>query len=235
MRSTRLPGKVLKKLGDKSCLGHVITRCKAIPGIDGVCCAIPEEPQSDPVAEEALKYGVLISRGDEHDVLGRYYKAAQETNADVIMRITSDCPLTAPYVSGEVLHALLEGGYEYACNNMPASYPHGLDSEAFTFDALERAYRTASAPQEREHVTPWLRNMPSVKKTALTCPGGKLSEMRWTLDFPEDLAFFEALFKVQPDLGSMYDYNEIIDLLSHHPEIAKINLIHHNVSRPGIT
>jgi len=234
MRSTRLPGKILKTLGDKSCLGHVITRCKAIPGIDNVCCAIPEEPQSDLIAEETLKFGALVSRGDEHDVLGRYYKAAQETNADVIMRITSDCPLTDPYVSGKVLRALLEGDYEYACNNMPASYPHGLDSEAFTFDALERAYRTASTPHEREHVTPWLRNTLGVKKTALPRLGGKLSEMRWTLDFPEDFAFFEALFKVQPDLGSMYGYNEIIDLLSHHSEIAKINLIHHNVSRPGI-
>lgn len=233
MDSTRLPGKVLKKLGDKTVLRHVVDRCKAIPNIHDVCCAIPEGTRSDPVAQEALASGALVCRGDEFDVLGRYYNAAIETNAHTIVRITSDCPLTDPHVSGEVLRLLLKGTFDYVANNMPASYPHGLDCEAFTFDALKNAYLTAQTAYEREHVTPWIRNSSSMKKWSLMGPGGAVSDMRWTLDFPEDFSFFEALFRVQPDLGTFFDYDSIVKLLSNHPEISKINSSHHNISRPN--
>lgn len=234
MGSTRLPGKVLMKLGGKTILRHVIERCRAIPGIHDVCCAIPDTPPSEPIAEEARRCGAFTSRGDELDVLGRYFKAAEDTQADTIIRITSDCPLTDPYVSGQVLALLLDGDCDYACNNMIPSYPHGLDSEAFTFEALTRAYQEAHAPYEREHVTPWLRRSPAIKRASMEGPGGAVAAMRWTLDFQEDFSFFEALFNLHPDLGSIFNYEQIVEILSEHPEISRINSKHHDVSRPGI-
>ena len=234
MGSTRLPGKVLMELGGKTILRHVIERCHAIPGISDVCCAIPDTRHSDPIEEEARRCGALVSRGDELDVLARYYKAATDVQADTIIRITSDCPLTDPYVSGQVLALLLDGDYDYACNNMPPSYPHGLDSEAFTFDALSRAHHEA-AEHEREHVTTWLRHSPSIKRASLQGPGGEMMDMRWTLDFPEDLSFFEALFNLRADLDSILKFEQIVEFLSEHDEISKINSKHHDVSRPGIT
>ena len=213
MGSTRLPGKVLKKLAGETVLSHVLRRCKQIEGIDTVCCAVPNSANSDPVAEEAVRCGVVVFRGAEYDVLNRYYKAAQEIGADVIMRVTSDCPLIDPEICGEVLWALRNA--DYACNNMPRRWPHGLDCEVFTIKALEFANQWARS--QREHVTPYLRTHPDVLRMNTLGPGVR---GRWTLDYPEDLAFFNALFKnIDRDAG----FGEVWKVLQAHPEIAAIN------------
>ena len=213
MGSTRLPGKVLKKLAGETVLSHVLRRCKQIEGIDTVCCAVPNSANSDSVAEEAVRCGVVVFRGAEYDVLNRYYKAAQEIGADVIMRVTSDCPLIDPEICGEVLWALRNA--DYACNNMPRRWPHGLDCEAFTIKALEFANRWARS--QREHVTPYLRTHPDVLRMNTLGPGAR---GRWTLDYPEDLAFFKALFKkIDREAG----FDEVWQVLQNHPEIAAIN------------
>ncbi len=227
MTSSRLPGKVLLDLAGQSVLAHVLRRCAAINGVDAVCCAVPVGASHDPIAEEARRTGADVFRGSELDVLDRYWRAAKAMNATVIMRVTSDCPLIAPEVCAEVLARLAESDGDYACNNMPPSFPHGLDCEAFTVEALEKAWRFGHEPQDREHVTPWLRRAPEIRRSVVNGPGGRYVGMRWTLDFPEDYEFFAAVFAVLPKCQETPDWQSVSALLDAHPEINDLNAARH--------
>jgi spore coat polysaccharide biosynthesis protein SpsF (cytidylyltransferase family) len=230
MGSSRLPGKVLKRLGDESVLWHVLHRCRAIRGIDSVCCAVSDSPDSDPVAEEAERCAATVVRGAEQDVLARYDQAATTVGADIVMRVTSDCPLIDPEVCAQVLGLLTDRDLDYACNNMPPTFPRGLDCEGFTAAALARAASAARDPYEREHVTPWLRAQPGIRRANLEGPGGGAAEMRWTLDYPEDLDFFRALFAKLLPPPAIPGYREVMDILAAHPEIAAINADRHDAA-----
>ena len=225
--STRLPGKVLEDLAGHTVLEHVLHRCRAIPGADVVCCAVARGADSDPVAREAERSGVVVYRGDEQDVLARYLGAARETGAAIIMRVTSDCPLIDPEVCGAVLRLRAERNADYACNNLPRTGPHGLDCEAFTLAALERAAREAADPQSREHVTPWLRTHPQLSRANLPADA-RGTDLRWTLDYPEDLAFLRALLAVLPPWPALPPTRDVLDALARHPEIARINAHRHD-------
>lgn len=222
MGSTRLPGKVMCKLAGNTVLGHVLERCAAIPGIDSVCCATVEGADGDTVAAEAERCGAVVYRGSEADVLDRYYRAARGLSAASVIRVTSDCPLIDPDVCGQVLR-LLDADIDYACNNLPPSWPLGLDCEAFTFEWLERAAREARRPSEREHVTPYLRKHPRVRSANLAGPGGGCTEHRWTLDTPADLAFMTRLFALLPQGRAGWDYRVPLAIVERHPDIAAIN------------
>lgn len=224
--STRLPGKVLKDLAGVTVLRHVIERCAAIRGVDVVCCAVPDEPASDAVAEEAERCGAVVTRGSELDVLDRYYQAGKALGRDVLMRVTSDCPVIDPGIAAEVLRLVTEGGADYACNNLPPSWPHGLDCEAFRFSWLERAAHEARLPSEREHVTPYLRNHPGVKRAVFAGPGGPPVLHRWTLDTPDDLDFLRALFARLPAGEAAYDYRVPLAIVEADPALAAINAGH---------
>jgi len=223
MGSTRLPGKVLERLAGETVLAHVLRRCRAIPGIDCVVCATAEGPQDDPVADEALGAGAIVFRGSERDVLGRYLGAARAVEADRVLRVTSDCPLIDPALCGEVLALCGPRAAEFASNNRPPSWPHGLDCEAFTRDLLERAAAAASFPYEREHVTPWMRVTPGIRRADIAGPGGVALEQRWTLDYPEDLAFLEALFPLLPPPPAIASTAQVMAVLAANPAVARIN------------
>lgn len=221
--SSRLPGKVLKPLAGGTVLQEVLRRCRAIPGAHLVVCAVPEGKNDDPVAEEAQRCGAIVTRGSEADVLDRYLKAAREVAADVVMRVTSDCPLIDPEVCGAVLRLRAAESADYACNNLPPSFPHGLDCEAFTRHALELAWREGMASEDREHVTPWLRRAPTIRRGALVGPGGDCVHLRWTLDFPEDYDFFKAVFAFMPAPPIIPRWQELAIRLKQQPEIVAIN------------
>jgi spore coat polysaccharide biosynthesis protein SpsF (cytidylyltransferase family) len=223
MGSSRLPGKVLKRLGRKPALAVVLERCARIPGIDVVVCAIPDEPASDPVAVAAQSCGAVLFRGSEHDVLARYAGAARAVGATTVMRVTSDCPLIDPGLCGAVLALLDRTGADYACNNMPPLWPHGLDCEAFPAEHLYRAARETVLPGDREHVTPWLRRHAGLRKINLDGPDGGLERHRWTLDYAEDYAFFRALWKAMGERAGQAALPDILAFLADHPEIAAIN------------
>ncbi|MCW5729817.1 MAG: UDP-2,4-diacetamido-2,4,6-trideoxy-beta-L-altropyranose hydrolase [Alphaproteobacteria bacterium] len=221
--STRLPGKVLLRLAGASVLEHVLRRCMAIPGVDHVICATTDGADTDPVAAEARRVGAMVFRGSESDVLGRYLGAAEMVGAGLVMRVTSDCPLIDPAICGEVLRLMEERRADLACNNMPRSWPHGLDVECFTIEALRAADRATLPGPDREHVTPWIRRATSLRQVSLAGPGWPYAAHRWTLDHPDDFRFFEALFARLPPLPAMPDLQEVLNVLAAHPEIAATN------------
>ena len=226
--STRLPGKIIKPLGIKNLgvttpLYAVLSRCSRIPEVDIVVCAVPDTPENDPIEAEARSAGAVVTRGPEADVLARYHLAARAVGADTVMRVTSDCPLIDPLVCSRVLQALSLTGADYASNNMPPLWPHGLDCEAFPARHLATAMREATAPHDREHVTPWLRRNPSFQRVSLDGPGGGRERHRWTLDYPEDFALFEALWAATRGTAATMDFFAVADFLDNHPEITAIN------------
>jgi len=223
MGSTRLPGKVMEHIAGCTVLRHVLARCRAIPGIDAVCCAVPRGSGDDGIATEAAACGALISRGSETDVLDRYAQAARETGAEVIMRVTSDCPVLDPQIAGQVLQLVTGHEADYACNNMPPSFPHGLDCEAMSNAWLQRAAQEARLPSEREHVTPYLRTHPQVVRKNLAGPAGAAVDYRWTLDTPDDLRFLRALFERLPPGEAGWDYRVPLAIIESNPLLATIN------------
>jgi spore coat polysaccharide biosynthesis protein SpsF (cytidylyltransferase family) len=223
MGSTRLPGKVLLRLGGETVLAHVLRRCAAIPCIDAVCCATTTSADDDAVAREAERHGALVYRGSEDDVLERYRQAAHAASADIVMRVTGDCPLIDPALCGRVLDLVRAGDAEYACDNMPPLFPHGLDCEAFTVAALERAAREARRPSEREHVTQHLRNRPDFTRRNVDGPGGGAEDHRWTLDTEADYRFLQALWPRLPAGDAAYDYRVVLGIVDADPAIAAIN------------
>ncbi len=222
MGSTRLPGKVMMMLGGHTVLDHVLCRCLAIAAADTVVCATTDRLADDAVAAEAERLGVAVFRGDEGDVLGRYLGAARQAGAAEVLRVTADCPLIDPEVCGAVIALRRERNADYAANNMPPTWPHGLDCEAFTTAALERADDEASAPSDREHVTPWLRRAQGLRRSNLPIPGAPRPDYRWTLDTPEDYEGLARLFERLDNRGAPSGWREVMALIDATPELASL-------------
>lgn len=155
MGSKRFPGKVLADLCGKPVLWHVLTRAGQVKA-DAHILAVPYSDASvlEPLADEC---GFGVWAGDEHDVLLRYMEAAVSVSADIIVRITGDCPLIDPEECNRIGALLLNGRTKYASNVYPRTVPKGYDCEAFTFDFLRTAHEYATDPHDREHVTPWMQ------------------------------------------------------------------------------
>ena len=221
--STRLPGKVLERLGDATVLEHVLRRCQAIETVDTVVCATVEGRDGDTVATLAEGVGAAVYRGSERDVLARYRGAAHAAEADLVLRVTSDCPLIDPDVCAAVLQLRADEDADYAANNMPPSWPHGLDCEAFTIEALDEAAATATSPEDHEHVTPWIRRNRAYRRVNLPGPGGELAAQRWTLDYPEDLAFLRALYDRLPEGCAGRSWRAAAEIIGREPQLALIN------------
>lgn len=213
-------------LRSKTVLEEVLRRCHAIPGADIVVCAIPDGPEDDPLVPVVERAGAVVTRGPVQDVLARYLAAAEAVTADIVMRVTSDCPLIDPQLCGKVLTMRAAENADYACNNMPPSFPHGLDCEAFATKALRRAATEAKKPEEREHVTPWLRTASDLRRANVVGPGGDATRHRWTLDYAEDYTFLSRLFALLPPAPAIPSWRDVVDLLAARPELAAINTMH---------
>jgi len=221
--STRLPGKVLKPLGDKTVLWWVIERAKAAQYIDEVVVATTTEREDDEIINEARKCGVFTFRGSIEDVLSRYYGAARARKADIVVRVTSDCPLLDPAVIDRVIKAREENDADYCSNTLERSYPHGADVEAFTFMSLEKAYNYADKRAEREHVTPYIWSRPRAFKlvNVLAPPGLTKPDLRITIDTEADYMFAKSVYH---HLGNrIFSLSEIINLIDTQPWLPWIN------------
>jgi spore coat polysaccharide biosynthesis protein SpsF (cytidylyltransferase family) len=196
--STRFPRKILAPLQGRPMLAHIIDRVSSATLVDRVVVATTDGATDDAVASLALTSGALVTRGPEDDVLSRYLLAAREHRADVIVRITADCPLVDPAIVDLVIRARVEADAEYASNVAPATYPDGYDVEVLTAECLYRVDQEATLAYEREHVTVRIREHLGDFRTRQVRNGRDLSWMRLTVDIPQDLDRVARLLATLP-------------------------------------
>jgi spore coat polysaccharide biosynthesis protein SpsF (cytidylyltransferase family) len=223
--STRLPGKVLKVVSGRSVLYHDIDRLLQVRHIGHVIVATTDLPEDQAIVDLTESYGrgVKVFRGSPEDVLDRFYQAARKWRLDAVLRVTSDCPLFDPDVSSIVVDRFLLGDCDLACNNMPRTYPHGLDTEVFSFDALAEAWTTGRDPYEREHVTPYIRRRPERFRLVNVPYGDDLSHVRLTLDYPEDLELISRIYTELYREGEVFHLDDVLAVLKEKPYLLEIN------------
>ena len=224
MGSTRLPGKVLMGLAGESMLARVVARSRRATMLHEVVVATTTKPADEAIVELCAARGWPCFRGSEDDVLDRYYRAALAHQADVVVRITSDCPLIEPEIVDRVVWEFLERQprVDYACNVLPRrTFPRGLATEVMRFDVLERAWREDLNPAWREHVTPYIQRNPDLFRVHGVTNKVDYSHMRWTVDTPEDLAFVRCIYD---HFGhDRFSWREVLVVLGQHPEWLEIN------------
>lgn len=217
MGASRFPGKVLQNLQNKPLLQWIVGAAQNIPTIDQVVVATSHSDQ--PIIDWCHQNNITVVQGSETDVLDRFVDAAKHTQADIVMRLTADCPLLDSNIAGQVLFLVSQGYADYATNAFPPTWPDGLDAEAMTFEALQQAHQNATRPSDREHVTPYIRNNQNlfrIRNVSSPVPG--LSQHRWTIDTPEDLAYVEALLVQSEPNPTTWD---ILRAVKAHPEIKR--------------
>jgi spore coat polysaccharide biosynthesis protein SpsF len=190
--------------------------------LDDIVIATTTDPRDDAIADLCAREGWDCFRGSENDVLDRYYQAARQHGADTIVRITSDCPLIDPAVTDSVIatFAAAAPAADYASNVFPRTYPRGLDTEVFSFAALETAWREDTS-EWREHVTPFLWKQPERFRQITAANPVDYSSHRWTVDTPED---FELVGRIYEHFGhGDFGWRDVLALLAQHPDWVKIN------------
>ena len=248
MSSSRLPGKILADIAGQPMLTRVYTRTSRARTLDEVIFATTTDASDDPVAEYCDFSGIPYTRGSLFDVLDRYYQTALHAKADVVVRITADCPVIDPELIDNVVKTVVSeqwavGGalFDFAANRLPPpwnrTYPIGLDTEVCTFAALERAWKEAKEPQHREHAMPYLYEgvqLTTIHRTLSTglSPRGfniallhhttDFGDYRWTVDTPEDLEFMREVYS-RFDGRDDFTWKEVLDLIHDNPELSKIN------------
>ena len=228
MGSTRLPGKVMKNLYDKTVLAHVVNRVKACDLVDEIVVATTELSDDDCIVEESQKLDIKWFRGSKNNVLERYYLAAKKYQADAIMRITSDCPLLDVEILNNLLSYFQEESemgldIDYLSNTLRRSFPRGLDAEIFTYLALEKTYHSTTQDYEKEHVTPYIYQHPDLFSLHNLSNDNDLSHHRWTLDTSEDYQLIKIIYDNLYNQNPLFGMDEILAFLEKNPEITEIN------------
>ena len=220
--SKRLPNKVVRRIGNKTILDILLSRISKSRLLDGTIVATTMDKSDNIIEEVAQKYGVNVYKGLVKDVLDRFYNASKLCNADIIVRITADDPLTSISLMDMQIIQILEHGYDYVA---PKKITIGLGSEVFTFNALEISWKNAKEKYEREHVTPYIYEHPEIFKIYFIKPPENLqrSDMRLTIDYLKDLRLYEVLSDTFGDLSNVSE-EEVIKFMDKHPEIKKINV-----------
>jgi len=225
MGSTRLPGKILKKVMNKPLLEYQIERLKQVKNADNLIIATTKNQIDQPVKMLCEKLQCSYYLGSEKNVLSRYYEAALKFKADCIVRINADCPLIDPEIVEEIIgyYHLNSNKFDYVSNILEKSYPIGLHTEVFSMNALIRANQNASSKIEQEHVTPYIYRNPDIFRLYSYSIKDDLSKYRWTVDYPEDLrlvrVILEKLYPVNPGFKMM----DIIDLMNSDKNLMQIN------------
>ncbi|MFC1743998.1 cytidylyltransferase domain-containing protein [Candidatus Riflebacteria bacterium] len=220
MGSTRLPGKVLKKLRDKTLLEILLKRVKKAKLVDEIIVATTSSDRDKPIVEIAKKMDVSFFCGSEENVLERFFHAAKERELDTIVRITSDCPFTDPLLIDKHIQLFREHpGAEYVSNTLQRRFPRGFDIEIFSYSALYRAHLNAGQDFEKEHVTPYIiENFKAVNFQY----GEDHSEFRVTVDTPEDLKLVNELFEIFNGRTD-FSFTEVIEILKERDDLVALN------------
>jgi len=226
MTSTRLPGKVMMNVGGKPMLAQQLQRLRQCQCVDEIVIATTRNTSDEPLVELARKEGLGWFRGSEDDVLSRYVGAARQFQADVVVRVTADCPLIDPLVTDRVIEDLVDHRSEcdYASNVLKRTYPRGLDTEAMFLDTLFRIDRLAQSKVSREHVTIMAR---SERRDLFVCRSieddQNNADLRWVVDTMPDLEVVRALYDGL-DLGvNVESFSKIVAYARKHPELVRLN------------
>lgn len=221
MGSTRLPNKVMKPIGGTPMIELLLSRLARAREVDQIVVATSIDPRNQPLADHVRALGFQCVAGSENDVMARYIQAARACEADVIVRVTGDCPLVDPEVVDEAIRTFRSHAVDYFSNIVPPSYPDGLDTEVFTLSALERAASETSSDYDHEHVTTYLRESGRFKTASMTCEQN-LASLRWTVDDPADLDVIEAVFRhFAPQ--THFSWREVLALQQSQPYLFEAN------------
>lgn len=228
MGSTRLPGKVLKEIRGEAILGWVVERTKRAGEVDAVVVATTTHNRDQAIAEYCQKHDYPVVRGSEFDVLDRFYQAARKFQADVVVRITADCPFIDPSVIDKTVRGLFKANppADFAANRLPPpysrTYPVGLDVEVVPFQILEEVWEKAGQPHHREHVMPYIYEHPEQFEIVLVDAEKDYGELRWTVDTWEDLKLVREVAK-RFEGRNDFSWMEIVSLFMEAPELKDIN------------
>ena len=223
MGSTRLPDKVLREAAGRPLLQHLLGRLERCESLDCLVVATTTEARDDAIAELCERLGVLVYRGSEEDVLDRHHQAAQRFGLDVIVRVTSDCPLVDPELIDPWVDVFVSRRHELdlVTNRHPPSFIDGLDFDVMSRESLEFVWRNAKEPRHREHTVPYFWDS-GMRVLNFEDPDRGFWRHRWTLDYPED---FELIRRIIEALGGsgFFGTRTILDYLARHPDVARIN------------
>ena len=223
----------MTKINNVPMIELLIKRLSNSKIINQIVLATSSNAKDLPLVAHIKSMGYEVYIGDEDDVLDRYFNTAKIFNADVIIRITGDCPLIDSNIVDEVISGFIDSDADYGSNREPPSYPDGLDVEVISMDALEEAYKKAKENFQREHVTPYIINSNAYKKFFLINPED-LSAERWTVDEPEDFNVVQNIFNFfYPSLD--FSWKEIMELRKNSPKLFQKNknLIRNEGSKMG--
>ena len=223
MTSKRLPGKVLMELDGRPLIDYSLERLKRAQSLDKIVVATTVNAADDSIVDYCKMRGFFFYRGDEKDVLSRYYEAAKLFNAEVVIRTTSDCPLLDPSLIERVIKEYFDEKVDYASNMLNETFPLGLSVEAFSIEALEKAYNGASKDFEREHVTLYINRNPDEFSLHSVEQKENLSYLRWTVDTPEDFLFIQKVISKLRNKDRPYEMETILEILNENPEFIEIN------------
>ena len=189
--STRFPNKIMNKIGNETLLSIHINRIKKAKKINSIIIATTNKKNDDVIKQQADKLNVNCFRGDEDDVLDRFYQAAKIHNPDYVVRLTSDCPLIDPSLIDMIIETTINSNVDYCSNTLIESYPDGQDVEVFTFNSLKKAWEESDLLSDREHVTPYMKK--NFKVLNIHSNNMKFNKVRMTVDEPNDLVVINKL------------------------------------------
>lgn len=225
MGSTRLPGKILKEVAGKPLLEHLINRLKKAATIDDIIIATTTSQDDNQVVDFVKSLGISWHTGPEDDVLARYVGAAEKFGADLIIRITSDCPLIDPVTLDKVVSFYKMNNYDYVSNTRKLTYPRGLDTEVFSMEALQKADRMAVDQPDREHVTLYMYQHPdqfSIANVEAEPPLNR-PDLRLCVDTMEDFSLIAKIYETLYVDGNIIDIREVMKLFEKMPELKHMN------------
>jgi spore coat polysaccharide biosynthesis protein SpsF len=225
MTSTRLPGKVLMPVLDKPLLEYLIERLRKVTLADELVIATTTNATDEPIIDLCNRLGINVFRGPEDDVLARYYNAARLYNADLVVRVTSDCPLLDPLLVDELIDFYQKHNdeFDYVTNSLEEPYPRGMDCEVFSFEALQQAFDSAASPAEREHVTPFFYQNRDLFKVANVPFPTSLPMMRLTVDTADDFQLVRKIIEFLYPVDKNFHLQEIANTLTAFPDWGRIN------------
>lgn len=223
MTSSRLPGKVLERIGGRPSIVFMVQRLRRARTLDDIVIVTSDDPTDDELADAVSRAGFAVFRGALNDVLARFHGALREYPAEEVVRVTGDCPLLDPALVDAVVTLRRQKRVDYASNVEPPTFPDGMDVEVFTASSLRQAHTAARLPSEREHVTPWMRRPGSHLRRANLPAVSDFSGIRLTVDYPDDLLMVRELVARLGPLQDDFDMFDILRCIQHEPMLLCIN------------